>query len=352
MITNHRRVRLYTASLGAAIALTAAACGSTSSPLAHESSQQAVNTSVSNLDHQSGFTATLSLGLTPSQLLQIQKISGGGGHLTPQVADAISKSSISMDVHTTNGQDLAAAVQSGKIGSEALDLAIHIGSDTPVELRVIGTTLYARINPKQALKDYGQNPALAGQLTSVLGKANTVVPGISALGQDKWVSADFSAFAGAAQQQGAAGAGSASKLVAAIRSAFNKYAIYAQHGQQGGATAYTVTIAAQGFVNQLVSAFTSQLPSGLFAGQLGTLKNAAQGIPASLQIVLQVLVKGTTVSEVSIDLNQFFHHKYPFAIPVRVDFTGGSTVSAPSGATALNLSGLLGALGSLGGASG
>jgi hypothetical protein len=66
-------------------------------------------------------------------------------------------------------------------------------------------------------------------------------------------------------------------------------------------------------------------------------------IPAGLKATVQLWVQNNKAQELDFDLNQF-DHKYAFPVPLKVVIAEGTTVQAPSGATAIDLSPIAGLL--------
>jgi hypothetical protein len=132
--------------------------------------------------------------------------------------------------------------------------------------------------------------------------------------------------------------GSSQKLLDQLRAAFTNNATYTNAGNHGGRTEYTARLAAHNFVQQLAAALPSSMSSIPGASSVTKgLSGLASKIPANQSVVLQLWVSHNKLQEVDFDLNQF-NHKLPFAVPLRVQIGSAAPVTAPSGATSLDLS--------------
>jgi hypothetical protein len=336
-----------------------AACGS-STP-ARVPPEQAVTTAVQAIGSQPGVNLQLSLGVTARQLQQMAQGKGGSSDLTLQEAKALSSSSIVVDLNTGNGKPLnslqTGTNQSDRLGqsdkSGQVGLALQVGATDPVELRYVDQTLYLQANVAALLSDFGQDPSRAASFQQALQAANAYVPGIAALGQGQWVSVSASALSELLQ-------GIASKMpgttpttlpspaksqetLRELEKAFNSNATYADAGTQGGRNHYRVTLQVHNFVQQVAADLPSDL--GNVAGG-SSLKQMVSKIPANQTAVVDVWVRDGRVQEFDLDINQFAH-EFTFAVPLRIAVGSGTTVTAPAGATSLNLSKISGLLGGM-----
>ena len=314
---------------------------------------QAVSDSFRNLGDQSSLSVTLSLGLSASQLGTLATTNGGKG-LSPAVANTIATGSVFVDVQTTNGKPLN-STSGAAAGNTNLDLGLNVGSTTPLEVRIVDGSLYARVDADQLAADTGQSPASTASFKASLQNADQVVPGLAALANDQWVEvskASLQALLDMAKQFGAQGqTGSAnqsqyraatSKLLSDIGAAFKSNSTVTADGTHGSGTYYTVSVPIRPFAEQLATAFQSylnSLPGGsTIASKFGSSLN--QAVANNNQtLTLQVVVQDNQAAEVDLDVNQFLSgsHKAPFAVPVQLKFGTPTDITAPSGATELNL---------------
>jgi hypothetical protein len=186
---------------------------------------------------------------------------------------------------------------------------------------------------------------------SSLQNANNYVPGLSALGDGKWVSVPASQLAALlqglqAEMPGAAGGSSSSasdqqigQLWTQIENAFNANATYVKVGTHAGRTHYTAALALKPLVQDVERSLPSSLGSIPGASSIGKQINGVVGKLGNRKLVADVWVSDNKVQEIDIDLNQF-DHQYGFAVPLRIRIGPGATVVPPTGATPLNLSNL------------
>ena len=354
--------RLGTGGVAAAIAatLTLAACGSSA---AKAPPQEAVNNSFQAIGSQSGLDLRISLGVSAAHLQQLGRTTSGTDEITPEVANAIASTSLVIDLNTGNGKALNDK-QATKDPAAQFGLALQVGTASPVQVRYVGQTVYLRADAKSLLTDLGQDPSKAAGFQQALRSADSYVPGLAALGQGKWVSVPSSTLdtllKGLQSKLPSSSASSAAptpamaqQLLHQLHQAFTSNATYTEVGTQGNRTHYQISLAVRPFVQQVIAALPASLGSVPGASSLGNnIKGSITNIPANQKAVVDVWVSNNKAQEIDIDLNQFVH-KYSFAVPLRILIGPGTTVSAPSGATPLNLSkvpGLLGGLGALSGA--
>lgn len=326
------------------LGLLAGACGTAANPLAHLTTERAVGQSLSNLMAQPGVQMQVSLGLSAAQLQQLS-----AGHLSAATANGVSRTTLVMSLHTldghTVGQDLGAPT--GSSSSMASDVAVQIGSDTPVELRGIGTQLFARFDVATAVADVGAPPAEASRILSGLASADTTVPGAAALGQGHWVSADLSTLIPPASTTAPQQARS-KKMLSDLRAALQNNATFANSGDHGGRTEYTISIAAQGFVRQIVSSLGGDLggagaTDGQIVSGIQALQPRIDRISPSQRATFELWVSGDKAQEIDVNLAQF-DHSAPFPILMKMILGPAGPISTPAGATPLDLSKVAGLL--------
>jgi len=126
-----------------------------------------------------------------------------------------------------------------------------------------------------------------------------------------------------------------------LKSAFKNNATYTNAGTSGGRTRYNVSVALQALVQQAGTALETYLATIPGVGNKissADISKAASDVPAQAQ--LQLYVKNNRAEEIDIDVNQFLpaKDKAPFQIPIRLVIGQPGTISAPSGATQLDLS--------------
>jgi hypothetical protein len=352
-----RRFSLLGAGVLAA-GLVVASCGSVSKV----STTRAVSDSFTNLGKQSEISVTVSLGVTPSQLQQIDST------ISSAEAQAISTGSIFLNVQSGHGEALNSK-QFRTDSDTSFALGLRIGSTVPIELRYVAQNLYLRADVAGLLQSVGAPAATAENWTKALNSLDQYVAGLSALGQGKWVEVSHSSLSQLGQmlqQSSSSSAGGSttpnqSQIVNAIEklrtdlvAAFQNNSTYEDMGtNSNGVTHYQATLQVQGFVQQAGAALSNDLGSlpgaSAITGKLGgSVGKATSKVSTTQTAVFDLYVQNNTAQEVDVDLNQFAgKNKVSFPVPLKVVFGSSPTISAPVGATTLELSGLAQILGNM-----
>ena len=355
--------RLPAITVGAVtLTLGLAACATGTKP--NLTPPQAVQQAISKVGSQSNIELSFSLPLSRSQ---IEQLKSGGSAPTATEAQAISTGSVFLKLATGHGEALD-STQAQTDSQTSFDLGLTIGNDTPVELSYVDQNIFLHVDAAQLLSDTGQPASDAQKFSSELTKLDTYVPGLSALGQGKWVEVTHTslqslspllkeaegAVPGGAAFDASAFKTAALKLRTEILAAIQANSTIASVGSSGGGDEYSVTANISGFVNTVTPEIQSTLSSipGFSSQASSAFAKAKSALPAGQSAVVDVYVQNGTVTRAEIDVNQF-KHQYSFPVPVRVDISSPGAPSAPSGATALDLSKLptligqlLGSLGS------
>jgi hypothetical protein len=303
---------------------------------------------------QPGLNLQISLAATPGQLLEINRTEHGDSRFTPQVASALAHTSLVVNVYPGHGESLQSK-QFAADPNNRLELALQVRGARPVDVRYFDGTVYARADMRTLLADFGHDPAAAAGTQGDLEKADAFLPGLAALGHGQWVSADLHELApllklgGLNMTQNSEYQASSAALARHLKSALVNNTTYTNLGNHGGRTEYRLTVEAHHVLKQLSGdlsnlAGSTPIPG---AGDIGKqMAGALDQVPQTIS--LQLWVKDNKMQEVDLDLNQFAH-RYPFALPLRVMIAAGSPVAIPRGATPLQISGIAGLLGGLGG---
>jgi hypothetical protein len=353
----------------AAVAGAVLALGACGNPIARLTTERAIGDAVSNQLAQPGLNMQISLGVTPAQLLQINRIEHGDRSFTPQVASALSRTSLRINVDPGQGESL----QSKQFASDPnnrYEFAIQVGNAEPLQVRYVDGRLYARADLPTLISDFGGQPSTATKVQRELGEADLFVPGVAALGEGKWVSADLKALAPLVQRgasntsngNSAISQADARTLLNHIKSALTHNTTYSNVGNHGGRTEYQLKVRAHDFLQSLQSTLPNDLSS--LAGRapvpgassIGSqvskaLDRALAETPKNETIAFQLWVKDNRAQEIDVDVNQFVR-QFPFPVPLRFVFAPGTTVVAPSNATPLDFSKVSGLLGGLMGGAG
>jgi hypothetical protein len=286
-------------------------------------------------------------------------------------AKALTTGSVFFAIQTGHGEAIDSS-QASSDAQDALDVGLSFPSGTPVEIRYVGQALYAHIQASDLLTDIGGNPSQASKFQAETSQLNSYVGGLAALGQGQWVEINrqgLNQISGELKQLQTLvpSAGSTTttttpgqlraetlRLRTELVSAIQSNSTFASLGSSNGRDGYSVTVNVHNLVAALVpdlQSFFAGFPGGsTIASRFGV---APTSRPATQTAVFDVYVSGGKMTEADVDLNQFAgKDKVNFAVPVRMAVAGAGTLSAPSGATQLDLTklpGLLQALlGSLG----
>lgn len=357
--------------VGAVATLGVAACssggggkagGSTSNKVTStQSPRQAVATAVSNVGAQSNVEFQLSLPISQSQAEQLKDKTGSGPD--PAEAKALTTGTIFITSATGHGEALDSA-QARTDHQSSIDLGLSFGSDTPLELRYVGQNLYLHVEAQQLLTDVGQPASDAAKFTSTLNELNAYVPGISDLGQGKWVELSQASLQPLAaqlkQMEGSAAVNSTQfqtqvlKLRTELLAAIQANSAMTGLGTSNGRDEYSVTVNVSNMLNTVIPEIQSTLSSipGFSSEASNAFNQVKSKIPAGRSAVIDVYVSHDKLTEADLDLNQFATQKKSFAVPLRLTVSSPGAPVAPSGATNLDLSklpsllqGLLGSLG-------
>lgn len=323
--------------------LALSSCGSVSKI----TSTNAVSDAFSNLGKQSSLSLQFSLGVTPAQAQQLDK------SITSQQAQAILTGSVFLDVQTGHGEALD-STQAQTDSDSTFDAGLQIGSSTPVELRYVAQNIYAKADISSVVSTLGLPDSDAAKVQSALQSADAYVPGLSALGQGQWVEishASLQPFLDLLKGSGSQTSSSINKLGSDLAAAFKSNTTFKDAGTSGGRTHYQMITAIQPFVQQAVTALSSDLTSlpggSAIAGKLfSALSKDVTKIPANLTTTVDLYVQNNQAQEIDFDLNQF-ENKYAFPVPLKLVIGSWTGTTAPSGATPLDLSKLPQLLGGL-----
>ena len=351
--------------LGAGLALGACSSGSKSASgagavqkVSSADPQQAVSTAVGNLGKQDQIGVRFSIPITPAQAQQLAGKSGGS-KLSPAELNAITTGVIFFSEKTGHGEALDSA-QAQHDALDSYDFGLSIGSSTPVEFRYVDQAVYLRADLHQLLTDVGQPASKADAVTRMLPQIETYVPGITALGQGRWVELSHASIQSLAptlkglEQQGASSGGttpaafqqSMLKLRSEIVGALQSNSTFTHVGTSGGREHYAVTVQLHNLVAtvapELESTFGSLPGVGSKISGLGAM---AARVPAGRTAVIDTYISGNQLTEADLDINQFAPagQKAGFPVPIRMAI-GSASISAPSGATELDVSKLPGLL--------
>jgi len=344
---------------GASMALTA--CGSNAT--ASKSPTQALESATAALGKSSSVSVRASLDLSPSQLAQLAKQSNS--KLTQGQLRAISEGAIYFEEATGHGEPLDSA-KARTDPDNSYDVGLSIGSTSPIEFRYVSQNIYLRLDLVQLASELQRPLSGLSGLESQAAKINAVIPGVSALLAGSWVEISHASlapllslaktFASSSGSPAPSGA-STSKLASELAAALKSNTTITSAGSSGGRQVYDVTIRVKQFAEDYVkdlNAFLSSLPAGTGSKEAQSLGTEVSKIPANQTAKLTAYTSGGRLVEVTLDLNQFAPQssKMPFNVPLELQFGTAPAISAPSGATMVDLSKLPSLLQNLGSLSG
>ncbi len=316
---------------GALVAGSVAACGGSSS----KNTSQAVQAAAKATANQSGLKLTASLKASPSDLS-----GSGSSSLTTAQKQAILNSTLALQVNAANGTTLANAGNGGE-----LDLTLAESGSTLAETRVVGSTLYVQVNIDKVTSTYGLDKGRAAQLHSQLQQLGSQVGGLGALDKGQWVSVDISALNTLTQTAGIT-LPSAPQLVGRLVASFFNALSQSNNITSAGSGKAQINVSAQQVVTSLAQTVQSAPGMSSFANQInGLAQRAHNAVPANNTGNVVVTTSGGIVSNLDLPINQFdTSHKLKGPASVSMAVAKAGAVSAPSGATALNLPQLIRAL--------
>lgn len=279
---------------------------------------------------------------------------GSNSDLTTSQQQAILNSRVLFAVNTGNGKSLVQDASSANTASNTpggdVQIALTNKGANLGTLEVInGKTAYARVDIHQFTDTYGLDQGSVQQFESELQQASSQVPGLSALQAGKWVSVDLAPLLQLEQQSGGSSSSgnmnlspaTAGKVISGFLQAFEHNSTVTKTGSALGGTEYQAVVKEKGFASSFGQ--TIQSIPGLGADATGMTDN---NIPANQTLTLNIVVKNGEVSEVELPLNQFdTNHELNGPITLGLDVAPTGAISAPSGATPVDISQFLGDLG-------
>jgi hypothetical protein len=206
-----RQWRSRLVALGA-VAAVAVGCGTTvvTGPIQRVTTAHAVGDAFAALGREDGLTVTVSLGVTSAELRQVDRTDPGADLPAAAIAD-VPRTSLVFDLESTNGTSIAHTRFTGSHPAFADAFGLDIAGATPVQVRNVGGTLYARADIPALLESYGRSPSDAARVVQDIERANAQLPGAAAFARGQWVSVDLGGLAAIEKRFAsmAGGAGSA-----------------------------------------------------------------------------------------------------------------------------------------------
>ncbi|MGC8512771.1 MAG: hypothetical protein ACP5P1_07030 [Acidimicrobiales bacterium] len=355
--------RLGTGALGVAtLGLVISACGSSTKTAASTSSStgsasSALAASIGALGNQSSVEARFSIDVTAKQAAEIAGKAGSASSASA-MGKALSSGSIFFAEQSGNGEPLDSKTAASD-SANSYDFGISFGSSTPVEVRYVGQALYLHLQASELAADLGEPASAAAPVNSELVKLNAEVPGLATLASGGWVEISKSALSpliGDLKSLGTSGssagpAKSISNLVnlrTSVLAAIKANSTVTSLGSTGGRQEYAVAVQAKALASSIDTTLNSasgMVPS--VGNKLGGLSKSLASIPSNLVVTIDAYTSAGKLAEADVDLDQFFTTNKPsFPVPLQMTITSTS-ITAPSGATELNLSNLPSLVGGL-----
>jgi len=308
-----------------------------------------VTTAIKSIGNSTGVQLVISLQGAASAFPASSK-------LTSTQESALLSSQLIIGTETSDGKSLTQSASAGAGNSGKFELALSSNGANLASIEVLGSTLYARVDINQTATTYGLTKGKAEQAQQELAQAGSSIPGLSALSAGKWVSLDLtpllqleqkSASTSTTTSGSAVSPASEAALVSAFLQAFEQNSQITEVGPADGGTKYQAVVREKALVTALGQASASIPGLGSEAN-----KANASNIPATQTLTVDVVVKGGALTDLQLPLNQFDKtNQLKGPLTLDVGFSGAPTITAPQGATAVDLSGILSQLGSLSGGS-
>lgn len=308
------------AAAGLAAILTAAGCGGGSSGTDSSPKGELVS-GVNALSDADALTTTLRLDTTSAKLQALAK--HGGDSLSKQAADAITSARVVIETKGS-GKDKTFALR----GVE--------GNDTLVDLRVVDDTLYLQAD-LQAVFALAHKQNILANLKAEVAHLPAFVKGFV---NGDWVSLNGTALSAIAGQFGAGTASAAPsagpKLLADLRDIVNRDVTVTRQGSDARGDHLLLSGDTRTLANDVREALARSVPGGsALAGKVD-----GKNLP-SRRITVDAWVKDGALSVLSLDLAQFADKgEVPAGttLPITLTFQrSGGDISAPDGATPVDL---------------
>jgi hypothetical protein len=368
------------AGVSLAVALGVSGCGAAKQLSAKHSAKENVSSAFSGFNDAKSVAFTIKLDTSVADLVAIGKAEGDPIKASDQKAlGKVLGGDVVVNLVAPDGKTLGDSTKASTSGTsdltsllgnpDALAAALKKQGSTSVlveasgsslfELRSINGVIYLRADVKKILTLADQDPA---QLDQALSSLPSSMSGIAKAAKGEWVSLDLVKAAQAAKSSGllknlptavpsaSADPAKIQKLIADLKTAYQQKATITDLGDDDTkGTGYRLGAPAK----QVAEAVQSDLVALVGKDGAAEVKKSIAKIPDKT-FNLDLWVKDDKLTDVSLDLTQFLDkpvtgHKLALDIAVAVD---GGKVEAPSGATEIDIKGLLDQIpaGALGGA--
>jgi hypothetical protein len=335
-----RRIHRGIAIGAVATALVAAGCGNSTSD---KPPRDQLTASIDNLGSSKTLSAKVKLDASAADLVALSK--AGGSPIDPNIAGLLASGDLSFQIKS---DEKLSQLQGDTASNADMHLVLNVDNGQLVELYGVNNVLYLRADVKKILQLidkanlYDELEARVAQLPAF---AKAAVEG-------KWISMNGDAAKGLASQLGGAGTATPNaqqqKLLADLKAAVQKDVTATRVGTDGDKGDHLVlTGNMRTLGTDIANILSSAVPGNPAASQL------KPGDVPDKNVTVDAWVKNDKLSEVSVDLVQFANEKDAASLkdkhlPLVMTFdTGSVDISAPSGATPIDLSQLLPLVGAL-----
>lgn len=350
MVHQRRRITAGGA-LCATIALLLTGCGGSSSgDSSNLSARQELSKGVSALGNSDKLTADLKVAVTKGQLLALNSGQPKDQQITGRVAGLIAGTDIVVVLRTPDGKTLSQATKAGA-NKKPLEVSMKADVDNTdvFDVRQVAGALYLRADVKKILSLAGSGApdiaTLKAQVPQQLGFAQAALDG-------KWVSISAADLKKLTTQLGGGSAqqpneGQREQFLLQLNKIVNSDVTVRRVDTGDSGDHLLASGNARMLVGDLVKAVQSIAPGNPAVAAFDPTK-----VP-NKNVALDAYVKDGTLSALSLDLTQFASGQDAKDLagkhlPIRVDFTqDAATIQKPDGATPVNVTALLGILGTL-----
>lgn len=325
-----RATKLLGATLAAGLGLaTLAGCGSS----AASNPTQAVDNALQSDLNQPGLQMVVELKGTPADF----GLNAPSNHLTSVQQQAIMASHLVITVHG------AGSTAIGKVsptsGNNAVEVALVKGSDNLSDTRFIGSELYARVDIPKLTSDYQLNTGSAAKFQADLQTIASEVKAAGALASGQWISVNVpqteslvaSALHVSPSLLPQVNPGELIQIVDSVFSGLQHNSTVA--AVSGSSNSYELTVKDKAMASDLSQALGST-PGFSAIPKVGTLRQQTGSIPATMTTKVTATVTNGKVSQLSLDAKQFNNTSNGQII---INITSAGSISAPSGATPVDL---------------
>jgi hypothetical protein len=318
--------------IGAALAVTLGAaalagCGGGGSGSSNPT--QTVDRGIQADLNQSGLRMVLHVQGTTSDL-------NTAGHPTQAQRRAILRSTLTVSVHSAGSTPISQV--SATNGANAFSLSLADGNDDLVDLRYIGDNLYARVQITKLAADYGVSGTSAASFESALRQLSTAVSAARALENGQWVSVNVPAAETMVANQLHVSPSllphlNPGELIGIVTAFFSGLEQDSKVTSSATSQPYPLKINERSFAGTMAQALASA-PGVSLIPNVNRLRSAAGSIPPNATAKVNANVSNGRLSRLELPAQQF--GKGSKAVVV-MDITTNPSITAPAGATPVNM---------------